>query len=156
MVVMQAEYRPLRALVVLTVLSLGFNHSVQSAAPAGNGRQLYAPCVVCHQPNAWGSPDGLIPNLAGQQARYLERQLATFRSGARVDTAMQVVAAHPTFGSQENIAALAAYLSALIRTPFGSPVPGRTCGWGRRLTLTFAPPVMVPMAGERAAIAYRA
>jgi mono/diheme cytochrome c family protein len=45
---------------------------VAQAAPAiSDGSRLYAPCVVCHQPNASGSPDGAIPNLAGQQDRYL-------------------------------------------------------------------------------------
>ena len=98
-----------------------------AAAPAalgagGSGRQLYAPCVVCHQPNAWGSPDGTIPSLAGQQRRYLERQIELFRSGARVDTAMQVVTAHPNFEDPAGIAALAKYLSAL--TPDPKPVTG--------------------------------
>jgi cytochrome c553 len=87
------------------------------ALPAAHGSRLYAPCVACHQPNAWGSPDGLIPNLAGQQRRYLERQLAVFGSGARVDTAMQIVAAHPSFSDPHNVAALAMYLSALQPNP---------------------------------------
>jgi cytochrome c553 len=78
--------------------------------------------VVCHQPNAWGSPDGDIPSLAGQQKRYLEKQLAVFRSGARVDTAMQVVAAHSTFSNQDNIVALANYLAGLDANP--NPVNG--------------------------------
>ncbi len=87
-----------------------------------DGRRLYAPCVVCHQPNAWGSPDGTIPSLAGQQRQYLETQLALFRSGARVDTAMQVVAAHETFNNKQNIVALANYLAALDANP--NPVEG--------------------------------
>jgi cytochrome c553 len=94
-----------------------------AAAHAVDGSRLYAPCVVCHQPNAWGSPDGAIPNLAGQQRRYLERQLAVFRSGARVSTAMEVVAAHPVFRDPRNIGVLAAYLSALQPNPH--PVQGR-------------------------------
>ncbi len=78
--------------------------------------------MVCHQPNAWGSTDGAIPSLAGQQERYLERQLAVFRSGARVDTAMQIVTAHPSVGSQDDIIALARYLTALEPNPH--PVKG--------------------------------
>jgi cytochrome c553 len=94
---------------------------VAQAAPS-DGMRLYAPCVVCHQPNAWGSQDGSIPNLAGQQRRYLEKQLAVFRSGAREDTAMQIVAAHPTFGDHDNTVALAGYLSSLDANP--TPVNG--------------------------------
>jgi cytochrome c553 len=106
--------------VVLTLAIIGVAQGAPSTSNRGSG--LYAPCVVCHQPNAWGSPDGAIPSLAGQQARYLEKQLSLFRSGARVDTAMQVVTAHRTFSNQDDIAALARYLSALGANPH--PVEG--------------------------------
>jgi cytochrome c553 len=66
--------------------------------------------------------DGAIPNLAGQQRRYLEKQLALFRSGARVDPAMQVVAAHSTIGNQNDVVALADYLAGLDSNP--KPVNG--------------------------------
>jgi cytochrome c553 len=96
---------------------------VARAGPSlSDGSRLYAPCGVCHAPRAWGSTDGAIPNLAGQQRRYLERQLALFRSGARVDPAMQVVAAHPTFNNHHDIVALATYLSGLDLNP--NPVNG--------------------------------
>ena len=104
----QFRVRLLPAVVALTLFGI-----VQAAPSKSEGSHLYAPCVVCHQPNAGGSPDGAIPNLAGQQKRYLEKQLAVFRSGARVDTAMQVVTAHSTFSSENNIVALADYLSGL-------------------------------------------
>jgi cytochrome c553 len=96
---------------------------VTRAEPSlSEGSRLYAPCGTCHAPKAWGSMDGAIPNLAGQQKRYLEKQLALFRSGARVDPAMQVVAVHPTFANQHDIVALASYLSNLDSNP--SPVTG--------------------------------
>ncbi len=107
--------------LAFTALALAGLASRAAAAPSG-GSRLYAPCVVCHQPSGWGAPDGSIPNLAGQQRRYLERQLSLFRSGARVDTAMQVVAAHPGFTDEHNVAALAAYLSELEPNPH--PVTG--------------------------------
>lgn len=111
-----------RALTLQVLLSLTFISVTQAAPSMSDGRRLYAPCAVCHQPNAWGSPDGTIPNLAGQQKRYLEKQLALFRSGARVDTAMQVVTAHETFSNPQNIAALANYLSSLDPNP--NPLKG--------------------------------
>ena len=67
--------------------------AVPGAVQAGNGSRLYAPCVPCHQPTGWGSTDGLVPALAGQRRRYLEREVGLFRSGARIDTAMQIVTA---------------------------------------------------------------
>jgi cytochrome c553 len=104
---------------VLTFAIIGAAHATPSIP---DGRRLYAPCGVCHQPKAWGSQDGTIPNLAGQQKRYLEKQFALFSSGARVDAAMQVVAAHPIFGNPNNIEVLATYLSSLDANP--SPVLG--------------------------------
>jgi cytochrome c553 len=94
----------------------------QPSPAQSDGGRLYAPCVVCHQPAAWGSPDGAIPNLAGQGKRYLERQLELFRSGARLDTAMQVVAAHPKFSERSHIVGVATYLSQLPANP--KPVTG--------------------------------
>jgi cytochrome c553 len=119
---MQFAYQQLRAHLfqgLLTVALFGVAHAAPSIS---DGSRLYAPCVACHQPKAWGSPDGGIPNLAGQQSPYLERQLAVFRSGAREDTAMQIVTAHPRFDNQHNIVALARYLSALDPNP--DPVKG--------------------------------
>lgn len=107
----------LRTILVVTLIG-----SAQAAAAAADGSRLYAPCVVCHQPSAWGSADGSIPNLAGQQKRYLATQLALFASGARVDAAMQVVTAHPKSADHSNFAALSSYLSALRWNP--SPVEG--------------------------------
>jgi cytochrome c553 len=93
---------------------------VAQAAPSkSDGSHLYTLCEVCHQANAWGSPDGNIPNLAGQQRRYLEKRLALFQSGAREDTGMLV---HPIFSDQHKIVALASYLSGLDANP--NPVKG--------------------------------
>jgi cytochrome c553 len=111
-----------RRLQVLQILLLMAGASVAPASPSISGERLYAPCVVCHQASAWGSLDGAIPNLAGQQKRYLEKQLAVFRSGARVDTAMNIIASHVTFDDQHNMAVVAEYLSKLESNP--KPVQG--------------------------------
>ncbi len=66
--------------------------------------------------------DGAIPDLAGQQRRYLEEQLALFSSGTRVDPAMQIVAVRSSIGDQHDIFALASYLSGLDSNPH--PVTG--------------------------------
>lgn len=108
--------------MLLALITLPIVGATQAEPSMSDGRRLYAPCAACHQPNAWGSPDGTIPNLAGQQKRYLEKQLSLFRSGARVNTAMQVVTAHETFSNQQNIVALANYLSSLNANP--NPVKG--------------------------------
>ena len=101
-------------LQVLLSIALTVAHA---GSPTTDGKHLYAPCVVCHQPNARGSPDGRIPNLAGQWEGYLAEQIRSFRSGARTGTAMHVVSAHPRFGDPSDVTALARYLSALDRNP---------------------------------------
>lgn len=111
-----------RAPLLTAVLSFGILGAAQASPSLEEGSRLYAPCGVCHAPKAWGSMDGAIPNLAGQQKRYLEKQLAVFRSGARVDPAMQVVAAHSTLGNQHAVATLADYLAGLDPNP--NPVIG--------------------------------
>src|SRR5450631_3082933 len=119
---MQSLIQPFRAQLFQAALMLTIVGVAQAQPSISNGERLYAPCVVCHQPNAWGSPDGTIPNLAGQQKRYLEKQLAVFRSGARVDAAMQIVTAHAVFDNPHTITALANYLSSLNANP--NPVKG--------------------------------
>ncbi len=108
--------------LVPAVLSLAFIGIVQGGSLIGEGSRLYAPCGVCHSPKARGSSDGAIPSLAGQQSRYLEKQLALFRSGVRMDPAMQVVTAHPTVGTRHDAAVLANYLAGLDVNP--EPVNG--------------------------------
>ena len=66
--------------------------------------------------------DGAIPILAGQNSRYLAKQLNLFRVGARVDPAMQVVAQHPTVGNPHDVSTLTHYLSGLDWNP--RPVNG--------------------------------
>jgi cytochrome c553 len=108
--------------VFLAALILAISGVAQAAPSISEGSRLYAPCGVCHAPMAWGSMDGAIPNLAGQQKRYLEKQLDLFRTGARVDPAMQVVAVHQSVGNQHDIVALTSYLSGLDSNP--NPVNG--------------------------------
>ena len=96
--------------------------TAHAAAPRSDGKALYGPCVVCHQPGAQGSPDGHIPSLAGQQSSYLAEQLALFHSGARADTAMQLVTAHSAFNGQQNMLEISDYLASL--DPNSTPVKG--------------------------------
>jgi cytochrome c553 len=117
-----AMHRPsaqFRAPLLPIVLALAILGVAQAAPSKSDGSRLYTLCEVCHRANAWGSPDGAIPSLAGQQRRYLEKQLVLFRSEARAGTAMLV---HPTFDEQHNIVALTGYLSGLEANP--NPVMG--------------------------------
>ncbi len=73
------------------------------------GENLAAYCKACH--GMQGKPVAEAwPNLAGQQAVYLQQQLSSFKSGERINAHMQTVL--QPFGEAE-FAALAAYYSQL-------------------------------------------
>jgi len=119
---MKRIHQQFRAPLLIATLSIAISYGAQAAPTLSEGVRLYAPCGVCHQLSAWGSTDGAIPNLAGQQKRYLEKQLAEFKTAARGNTAMQVVSTHRTVGNRHNLVALASYLSDLEPNP--KPVEG--------------------------------
>jgi len=66
-------------------------------------------CAGCHSPNGAGIPVE-YPRIAGQFAEYSEAQLAAFRSGARKNAAMSVVAGRM---SDDEIRAVADYVAGL-------------------------------------------
>ena len=74
---------------------------------SGHNRAAY--CVSCHGMKGKTANEAW-PNLAGQQARYLENQLRAFQSGDRDSGLMQTVIR--SLGEQD-FAALAAYFSQL-------------------------------------------
>jgi cytochrome c553 len=119
---MKNSYTRHRIPVLYAAVALAGCGAAHAAPPIGDGSRLYAPCVVCHQPNAWGSADGVIPNLAGQRKQYLEKRLAAFSSGAGGDSASHVVAVHSTFSDPRNVVVMADYLSGLDANP--APVTG--------------------------------
>ena len=89
-----------------------------SAAPTRAGgavavepavKQRAESCVPCH--GIQGIIDNLFwPNLAGQNARYLAKQLQDFRAGRRVDPVMTPMAQALT---DQDIEALAAFYASL-------------------------------------------
>ena len=119
---MKDEHRQIAKLLLLAPLVLMAFGASRATPSLSEGSRRYVPCGACHAPKAWGSIDGTIPILAGQQRGYLEKQMELFRSGARVDPAMQVVATHSAVGDHDDIVALASYLSNLESNPH--PVNG--------------------------------
>lgn len=68
-------------------------------------------CVACHGADGIGKSQQ-YPDLRGQKAYYLEKQLRAFRSGERHDATMNPLASAL---SDDEIAALAAYFAAMDR-----------------------------------------
>lgn len=79
------------------------------AADAAAGKAKAAVCAACHGANGISNND-LWPNLAGQKAGYIVKQLKAFRDGSRKDPLM-VPMAKPL--SDADIANLAAYFASL-------------------------------------------
>ncbi len=97
------------ALALLGVLSGCLAPAAVEAADARAGRQKITTCQACH------GLDGLsknpeAPNLAGQIEGYLVKALAEYKSGARKNESMNIVAKDL---SDEDMADIAAYYSSI-------------------------------------------
>ena len=78
-----------------------------SALHAGDlavGKSKSASCAGCHGPEGISS-NPLWPNLAGQQAGYLVKQLTAFRDGTRTDPMMTPMAKPLSDADIQNLAA---------------------------------------------------
>lgn len=105
------------------VLTLTVAMAAGSAFAAGNpeaGSQKAATCIACHMIDG-NSVNPIWPKLAEQDADYLAKQLAAFKSGARKDDTMAAMTA-PL--SPEDMADLSAYFSTKERT-IGSADPAK-------------------------------
>ncbi len=100
----------MRNIVCVFIVSalMGLSGSVL-AGDAVAGKSKAASCAGCH--GATGvSNNPMWPNLAGQQAGYLAKQLRAFRDGSRSDPMMGPMAKPLSDADIDN---LAAYYSSL-------------------------------------------
>ncbi len=89
--------------ILLCILLL--SPAAASAADVEVGRVVAIMCEGCHGRRGFSARDG-VPNLAGQGATYLMKQLKSFKAGSRRDTVMEPMAAQL---SDSDMAAVAAY-----------------------------------------------
>jgi len=85
------------------------NSAALAAGDAAAGKAKAAVCAACHGADGKAIQPA-FPNLAGQHAAYIEKQLQDYKSGARVNALMvgQVAAL-----SEQDMADLAAHFSSL-------------------------------------------
>ena len=76
------------------------------------GKTKSATCAACHGANGISAMD-MYPNLAGQHADYIVKQLKMFKNGDRKDMMMAPMAVNL---SDADMADLAAYYASLPRT----------------------------------------
>jgi cytochrome c553 len=83
------------------------------AADVAAGQAKSAMCAACHGADG-NSAVPTFPKLAGQGAKYAAKQLAEFKSGARVDPSMKGIVMALT---EEDMANLGAYFSSQAAKP---------------------------------------
>ncbi|MFC3149679.1 c-type cytochrome [Litoribrevibacter euphylliae] len=94
---------------LISVLALAALAGSVQAADVAAGKAKSATCAGCHGSNGIGIMD-TYPNLAGQKAGYLAKQLKAFKDGTRADPIMGSMA-KPL--SDADIANIAAYYASL-------------------------------------------
>jgi cytochrome c553 len=95
--------------------------AARDAAKAKVGQSIYrggilskgvAACSACHSPNGAGVP-AQFPRVAGQYAEYTAAQLKAFRSGERANDPNRIMRTVAEKLSDQDIAAVAEYISGL-------------------------------------------
>jgi cytochrome c553 len=84
--------------------SLILSATAGAAGDAAAGKAKSAVCAACHGADG-NSPNAVWPNLAGQHAAYMVKQLKDFKSGARKDPIMAPMAAPLSDQDMENLSA---------------------------------------------------
>jgi cytochrome c553 len=106
----------MKRIIILGGLLLGLSQPVFAAtAPEGNaeaGKAMTAVCGACHGADG-NSAAPTFPKLAGQNARYLFKQMQDIRDGARV---VPTMAGQLDGKSDQQLADIAAYFSSQPRS----------------------------------------
>jgi cytochrome c553 len=108
----RAAYPYSKAILTATTLARPSQDSI------GRGATLAQRCAICHGPTGISRADS--PNLAGQYAAVIYKELLDFRSGARANAVMSPFAVNL---SDQDIADLSAYYAYLPRLPAYHPTP---------------------------------
>jgi cytochrome c553 len=109
-------------LLIISVASITYGASdaereidavLASKPDAAHGEQMFVICAPCHGTNGGGTPDGRIPEIAGQHFRVIAAQLVDFRLDQRWDALMEHYSDAHNLGEASDIADVAAYISRL-------------------------------------------
>lgn len=97
-----------------------------------NGQKVYRLCAVCHLPEGWGTEDGYYPQIAGQHAKVIIKQLADILARNRDTPTMFPFTLLQNLRPQE-FADVAAYLARQPMTPNNGLGPGTDLEHGKTL-----------------------
>lgn len=93
----------MKKIILAGLVCLGWSLSAY-AGDAAAGKAKSVTCTACHGPKGVSS-NPLWPNLAGQKAKYLVKQMKAFKSGERKDPSMKPMMAPLSEKDMENLAA---------------------------------------------------
>jgi len=99
---------------------------------AERGRETYQVCQGCHKPDGSGRPDGTYPQLAGQHATVLIKQMEDIREGQRDNPKMFPFAGKHVVDVQ-GVADIAVHLQRLPIPPNNGRGPGKELERGKVL-----------------------
>jgi cytochrome c553 len=103
------------------VAVLGWSGSVLAAGSKEAGQAKAATCAACHGMDG-NSVNPEWPNLAGQHASYITKQVRNFKAGERANPLMSPMA---MILSDQDIDDLAAYFSSQTLRPTGETEPSK-------------------------------
>lgn len=102
----------MRIVSAMALIAGVFSLPVLAAGDAVAGKDKSASCVACHGVAGKVSVP-MYPNLAGQNAMYLEHALQSYKDGGRAGGQAEVMRAYVSGLSDADIADLAAYYASL-------------------------------------------
>ena len=103
-------------LLLSAIAAAMFAHVAPAQGDAAAGEAKSALCATCHGPDG-NSELAINPKIAGQNARYMIKQMQDFKSGARPGPIMAAMVINL---SDEDIEDLAAYYAAQTPTLLGA------------------------------------
>ena len=97
-----------RGIVTALIAFVGFAAHAEGDVERGKG--LVVTCVACHGEDGATGLDGTYPNIAGQNAKYLERQMQAIKDGSRQ---IPLMIGQLDNMSDQDLADIAAYYQSL-------------------------------------------
>jgi cytochrome c553 len=88
------------------------NEVLRLVANPARGADIFAYCSACHDSTANGLPEGWVPHIRGQNAKYLAKQLVDYQRNRRWDARMQPMAQGHGLRGAQDIADVVGFLAA--------------------------------------------
>lgn len=102
-----------------------------------NGLVIFRICAKCHYEEGWGQRSGTFPQLAGQHAKVIIKQLVDVREHNRETAGMNHFALLSEIGEPQVLADVAGYISSILMTPNPGLGAGTDLTHGKMLYNTY-------------------